>query len=59
MHPNDIKKYPRLLVSGVWCLVDLEYQFAEGQNPWIINSIKPIQLAQFDYEDYLSKRKEG
>jgi len=58
MHTNDIKKYPRLLVSGIWCLVDLEYQFAEGQNPWIINSIKPIQLAQFDYEDYLSKRKE-
>ena len=54
------KKYPRLLVSGVWCLADLEYQVTEDKNsvPWILNSIKPIQLAQFDYEDYLSKRKE-
>ena len=54
------KKYPRLLVSGVWCLADLEYQATEDKNsvPWILNSIKPIQLAQFDYEDYLSKRKE-
>ena len=54
------KKYPRLLVSGVWCLADLEYQASEDKNsvPWILNSIKPIQLAQFDYEDYLSKRKE-
>lgn len=54
------KKYPRLLVSGVWCLADLEYQATEEKNsvPWILNSIKPIQLAQFDYEDYLSKRKE-
>ena len=54
------KKYPRLLVSGVWCLADIEYQYCEDQKavPWILNSIKPIQLAQFDYEDYLSKRKE-
>lgn len=54
------KKYPRLLVSGVWCLADLEYQATEDKNcvPWILNSIKPIQLAQFDYDDYLSKRKE-
>ena len=60
IRPEDIKKYPRLLVSGVWCLVDIEYQATEEKNsvPWILNSIKPIQLAQFDYEDYLSKRKE-
>ncbi len=54
------KKYPRLLVSGVWCLADIEYQYCEDVKavPWILNSIKPIQLAQFDYDDYLSKRKE-
>lgn len=54
------KKYPRLLVSGVWCLADIEYQYCEDPKavPWILNSIKPIQLAQFEYEDYLSKRKE-
>lgn len=54
------KKYPRLLVSGVWCLADIEYQYCEDAKavPWILNSIKPIQLAQFDYEDYVSKRKE-
>ena len=49
------KKYPRLLVSGVWCLADVEYQYCEDVKavPWILNSIKPIQLAQFDYEDYV------
>lgn len=54
------KKYPRLLVSGVWCLADLEYQASEDKNsvPWILTSIKPIQLAQFDYDDYLAKRKQ-
>ena len=53
------KKYPRLLVSGVWCLTDVEYQFTEDKNavPWVLNSIKPIQLAQFDFDDYVSKRQ--
>jgi ATP-dependent Lon protease len=51
------KKYPRLLVSGVWCLADLEWQYAEGESePYILNSIKPIQLAQFDYDDFIQKR---
>lgn len=41
-------------------MADIEYQYCEDAKavPWILNSIKPIQLAQFDYEDYLSKRKE-
>lgn len=52
------KKYPRLLVSGVWCLADVEYQYSDDKNscPWILNSIKPIQLAQFDFEEFKSKR---
>ncbi len=52
------KKYPRLLVSGVWCLADVEYEYTEEKNasPWILNSIKPIQLGQFDFEDFKSKR---
>ena len=52
------KKYPRLLVSGVWCLADVEYQYSDDNSvgPWFLNSIKPIQLAQFDFDDYLSKR---
>ena len=52
------KKHPRLLVSGVWCLADVEYHFNEDKNecPWVLSSIKPIQLSQFDFEDFKSKR---
>lgn len=52
------KKYPRLLVSGVWCLADVEYQYTEDKktSPWLLNSIKPIQLAQFNFEEFKSKR---
>ena len=54
------KKYPRLLVSGVWSLADVEYQYTEEPKvvPWLLSSIKPIQLAQFDFEDYVAKREQ-
>src|SRR5574344_340148 len=52
------KKYPRLLVSGVWCLSDIEYQYTDDKrvSPWLLNNIKPIQLAHFDFEDFKIKR---
>lgn len=52
------KKHPRLLVSGVWCLADLEYHFSEDTNecPWVLSSIKPIQLSQFNFDDFKEKR---
>ena len=55
-----VKKHPKLLVSGVWCLADVEYTFSEEKNasPWIMGSLKPIQLSNFDMEGYLAARKQ-
>ena len=55
---DTVKKHPKLLVSGVWCIVDMEYCFSEDKNvtPWLMSSLKPIQLSHFDYQEYLSKR---
>jgi len=58
---NDtVKKNQRLLVSGVWCISDLEYEFSDSKNvvPWLLNSLKPIQISQFDFEGFLSARKQ-
>ena len=54
-----IKTHPKLLVSGVWCISELEYMFNEDKNasPWILTSLKPIQLSHFDYEFYIEARK--
>ena len=54
-----VKAHPKLLVGGVWCIADLEYLFTEDKNatPWILSSIKPIQLSHFDYDGYLAARK--
>lgn len=55
-----VKAHPKLLVGGVWCIADLEYMFTEDKNatPWILASIKPIQLSHFDFDGYLQARKQ-
>ena len=55
---DTVKAHPKLLVSGVWCIADVEYEHSEDKNvePWILASIKPIQLSKFDYEAFLSAR---
>lgn len=56
---DTVKKNPKLLVGGVWCLADMEYMFAEDKasTPWILNNLKPIQLSNFDFDSYIEKRK--
>lgn len=57
---GTVKAHPKLLVSGVWCIADIEYDFSDEKNvsPWILSKLKPIQLSQFDFESYLQSRKE-
>lgn len=55
---GTVKKHPKLLVGGVWCIADLEYEFTEDKSvsPWILSSLKPIQLSHFDFDGYLEAR---
>jgi len=57
---GTIKAHPKLLVSGVWCISDLEYEHTEDTrtSPWILASLKPIQLSHFDLEAYLEARRQ-
>jgi ATP-dependent Lon protease len=57
---GTVKKHPKLLVSGVWCIADIEYEFTEEKNasPWILSTLKPIQLSQFDFDGYVEARKQ-
>ena len=56
---DTVKKHPKLLVSGVWCIADVEYEFSDDKNacPWILGSLKPIQLSHFDFDGYLAARQ--
>lgn len=57
---DTVKKHPKLLVGGVWCIADLEYRYSDDSRivPWILEALKPIQLSHFDLELYLQKRQE-
>ena len=57
---NTVKKHPKLLVGGVWVIADVEYEHTEDKDasPWILGSIKPIQMSHFDYEGYIEARKQ-
>jgi ATP-dependent Lon protease len=57
---GTIKKHPKLLVGGVWCICDIEYDFSEESQstPWMLLSLKPIQLSSLDYDAYLEGRKQ-
>ena len=56
---DTVKRYPKLLVNGVWCIVTLSYYHSEDSafSPWQLESLKPIQQARFDERTYLEGRK--
>ena len=55
---NTIHEHPKLLTGSVWCIVDLAYVPTEepGRSSWVIQQLKPIQLAGFDLEEYVELR---
>jgi ATP-dependent Lon protease len=57
---GTVKKHPKLLVGGVWCIADLEYEFTDDKSvsPWIMSTLKPIQLSHLDFDGYVKARAE-
>lgn len=57
---GTVKKHPKLLVSGVWSIADVEYDFNEEEknaSPWVLATLKPIQLSHFDLDSYFETRQ--
>ncbi|WP_374210201.1 BREX system Lon protease-like protein BrxL [Thiolapillus sp.] len=57
---TTVKAHPKLLVGGVWCIADVEYDFNEDKTttPWILATLKPIQLSHFDFDSYIEARRQ-
>lgn len=55
---DTVKAHPKLLVSGIWCIADVEYEHKEEANavPWIMGSLKPIQMSSYNFDEYVTKR---
>jgi ATP-dependent Lon protease len=56
---EHVKDHPKLLVGGVWCILDIEYMHEDDKQhiPWIIDTLKPIQISHVDLESFKELRK--
>lgn len=54
-----IRDYRKLLSGGVWCILTLGYFSSDerGAIPWIVESIKPIQVSNVVIDEYKEARK--
>ena len=53
-----VRRFPKLLVGGIWCITDVTYEVADDPkaSPWQIDTLKPIQVASVDFEQFLKAR---
>ena len=53
-----VKRYPKLLVGGIWAITDVEYELPTDPkaSPWQISAVKPIQVAGVDHDEFLAAR---
>ena len=53
-----VKRYPKLLVGGIWAITDVEYELPVDpkSSPWQIAGVKPIQVAGVDHDAFLAAR---
>ncbi len=54
-YPSD---YERLLSGGIWCIVQMEYFYDEGDKnrvPFIINKLTPVQMPGIDMDEFKKK----
>ena len=55
---GTVKANPKLLVSGVWCIADVQYEYTEDArvSPWQLEALKPIQIAGIDFNGFVEAR---
>ncbi len=56
-----LREFDRLLMGGIWAQIDLKHQYDEEQkgkkSPFWIETIKPIQVASFNLDEYRAGRR--
>ena len=61
IHPDYVKDYDRLLCGGIWCILQMEYEFIEedkkNTQPLRIRKLTPIQMPHIDMDEVKNGRK--
>ena len=61
IHPDYPSKYDRLLCGGIWCILQLDYEFIEedkkNTTPIRVRKLTPIQMPHIDMDELKNGRK--
>jgi ATP-dependent Lon protease len=54
-----VRRYEKLLVGGIWCIVTIQYRYEENQkgSPFAVTDLKPIQMPNMDLDGLFAGRK--
>jgi ATP-dependent Lon protease len=54
-----VKRFEKLLVGGIWCIITLQYFFEEDQkgSPFVLQDLKPIQMPNMDMDELFQGRR--
>lgn len=55
--PEYVTKYDKLLGGGIWCIIKMEYSAEMLPSPFIIASLKPIQIPNINISEIIDQRK--
>ncbi len=58
---NYVKEFEKLLAGGIWCILNLSYHYDELEkniSPFMIDKLKPIQIANLDMQEIKEGRKQ-
>lgn len=59
LEPEYVSKYDRLLCGGIWCIVQLEYEYIEEDrrsNPIRVRKLTPIQMPHIELSEIKEAR---
>lgn len=54
--PETVKLNSKLLGSGIWCILQMEYEGGTKPSPFIVASLKPIQMPHVDMDELFAGR---
>ncbi|TVR85137.1 MAG: BREX system Lon protease-like protein BrxL [Saprospirales bacterium] len=54
-----INENQKLLTNGVWCIINVGYVVIDDKKvkPWVVESLKPIQISSVNIEEFKEARK--
>lgn len=61
LDPEYVSNFDRLLCGGIWCILQLEYEFSEEDrrsNPIRVRKLTPIQMPHIELEEIKEGRKQ-